>query len=324
MSKRRRILRIVLTVLGVLFIALGSFGFYRSRATRHEVKAADIGTPIRSSEMEKLIDEPGPIEVETVVGADWQVPLSGLVNLESEKAKQAGFKDKPEPIQVYLHAIKHPTRGLYIIDTGVERRFRDDPEHALVSASLAKRAGIPPFQVKTDTKTWLEGRSDKVQGVFFTHLHIDHVSGLRDVPNDVSLYTGPNEATERSLMNVASGFIVDTSLEGKGAISEWKFSRDEDGSFEGVLDVFGDQSFFAIWVPGHTAGSTAYLARTPKGPVLFTGDACHTVWGWENEVEPGSFSEDKGKSAASLKRLEALVKRHPKIDVRLGHQAKAS
>ena len=89
-----------------------------------------------------------------------------------------------------------------------------------------------------------------------------------------------------------------------------------------MLDVFGDGSFWAIWVPGHTAGSTAFVARTPNGPVLFTGDACHTTWGWQNGVEPGTFSEDQPKSAVSLSRLEKLVERHPHIDVRVGHQVR--
>jgi len=34
----------------------------------------------------------------------------------------------------------------------------------------------------------------------------------------------------------------------------------------------------------------------------------------------GEFSNDKPLSADSLASLEALVKRHPSIDVRLGHQ----
>ena len=91
-------------------------------------------------------------------------------------------------------------------------------------------------------------------------------------------------------------------------------------AFEGVVDIFGDGSAWALWVPGHTGGSTAYLLRTPRGPVLLTGDACHTRWGWDHSVEPGSFSSDVPRSAESLARLERLVAEHPGVDVRLGHQ----
>jgi hypothetical protein len=54
--------------------------------------------------------------------------------------------------------------------------------------------------------------------------------------------------------------------------------------------------------------------------VLYVGDACHTRWGWEHHVEPGTFSADRPKSVASLEQLEDLVLRHPTIEVRLGHQ----
>jgi glyoxylase-like metal-dependent hydrolase (beta-lactamase superfamily II) len=84
--------------------------------------------------------------------------------------------------------------------------------------------------------------------------------------------------------------------------------------------VFGDGSLWALLVPGHTPGSTAYLARTTKGPVLLTGDTCHTRWGWEHDVAPGSFTADHAANVESLKRLRALVAEHPAIDVRLGHQ----
>ncbi len=95
---------------------------------------------------------------------------------------------------------------------------------------------------------------------------------------------------------------------------------DPDGRFAGILDVFGDGSFWALWTPGHTPGSTSYLARTARGPVLFTGDVCHTRFGWENDVEPGSYLDDRGQAIESLARLRRLWREHPAMDVRLGHQ----
>ncbi len=87
-----------------------------------------------------------------------------------------------------------------------------------------------------------------------------------------------------------------------------------------MLDVFGDGSVWALWVPGHTPGSTAYLVRTAKGLVLFTGDACHTRWGWEHHVEPGTFTADGPLSALSFQRLQKFVEAHPGTEVRFGPQ----
>ena len=181
-------------------------------------------------------------------------------------------------------------------------------------------AHLDKLKVHMDTRAIVEEAGEPVQGVLLTHLHMDHVMGMRDVPAAVPVYVGPGDASERSLMNLFQKGIYDDALAGKAALREMRFAPDPDGVFDGVLDVFGDGTLWAIWVPGHTPGSVAYLARTPNGPVLLTGDACHSAWGWTHGVEPGTFSDDRAKSADSLARLERFVARHPKTDVRLGHQ----
>jgi len=286
----------------------------------HPSAPATWGVSSGSSAFEAAIEEPGPIEVESVESATWKVPLEGMVNLDHPAAKAAGLRDSEQPIVIYFHALRHPTRGLYIIDTGVEHALKSDPDHAVVRGLFAKLAKVDTVQVNVDLGTWLSKQPEALSGVFLTHLHLDHILGMRDVPPGTAVFSGPGETRAHAALNLFTRPITDRAFEGQNTIGEWQFHPDPQGRFRGVLDVFGDGSLWALHVPGHTAGSTAYLARTPKGPVLFVGDACHTSWGWEHRVEPGSFSSDVAESAASLAELEALVKRHPSIDVRLGHQ----
>jgi glyoxylase-like metal-dependent hydrolase (beta-lactamase superfamily II) len=291
--------------------------------THHEAVSMSIGVPGAASSLEADLDVPGPVAVETVVGAEWHVPRSGLLNLDHPKAKAAGLGDGEEPILIMFHAVRHPTRGLFLVDTGAERALRT-PEKggaAIQSSRLvAKLAHLDDMVVRTDTASWIARQNEPVRGVFLTHLHLDHVSGMRDLPPDAPVFVGPGETEGHAFMNLFTSGITDRALEGKGPLQALRFAPDPDGRFDGVLDVFGDRSFWAIWVPGHTAGSVAFVARTPHGPVLLTGDACHTAWGWQHGVEPGSFSDDRPASARSLARLEGLAARHPSIDVRLGHQ----
>ena len=156
--------------------------------------------------------------------------------------------------------------------------------------------------------------------MFLTHLHLDHVMGLPDVPKHTPIYAGPGETTPRSMQNLVLRPNIGRLLEGHESLSEWKFTPDAGGRFDGLVDVFGDGSVWAIWVPGHTPGSTAYLVRTAHGPVLLTGDASHTRWGWENDVEPGTYSHDADQSAASFRKLRAFALAHPNVEVRVGHQ----
>ena len=288
--------------------------------TSHSTKAADLGKPISSTAMEALIDQPGPIELKTVASADWAADLSGLLNLKDPKAVQAGLKDREEPIQIYTHLLRHPTQGFFMVDTGVSRRLVEDPASVGVGWVLRKFAKIERMQVRHDTLSVIKSEGVPLKGVFMTHLHLDHISGMPDVPKDVPVYTGPGEAEESKFENFFVQGMEDSFFDGRLALQELQFTKDADEKFDGVIDVFGDGSLFAISTPGHTAGHVSYLARTPTGPVLLTGDACHTRWGWEHGVEPGSYTFDRESERKSLLALKALSDRHPKMIVKLGHQ----
>jgi glyoxylase-like metal-dependent hydrolase (beta-lactamase superfamily II) len=289
-------------------------------ASGHPTGEARWGKPASSDELEQALEQPGPIEVESVAAATWQVPLEGLLNLEHPKARAAGLKSSEQPITIYFHALRHPTRGLFIVDTGVERALVNDREHAVVGGVVAKLAKLDTLRVNVDLQSWLARQPQPLAGVFLTHLHLDHILGMRDVPRGTPVFSGPGEARAHGSLNLFTRPITDRAFEGQATIAEWQFQPDARRRFRGVLDVFGDGTLWALHVPGHTPGSTAYLARTPSGPVLMVGDACHTSWGWDHGVEPGEFSQDIEQGAESLAELEALVKRHPRIDLRLGHQ----
>ena len=286
----------------------------------HPLGQPALGKSSSSTEMEGLINQPGPIELETINSADWVVALSGLINLKSPAAIAAGIKDRDEPIQVYAHLLKHPQRGNFLVDTGVSKKVVDDPGKVGLNWLIRNEMHIEKMQLRKSTAEILQSINGKLSGVFFTHLHLDHITGLPDIPKDVPLYIGASESTGKRLLNMFVHGTSDTLLEDKQPLQEWHFQPDPHNRFDGIIDVFEDGSVFAISVPGHTPGSVAYLVRTTRGPVLLTGDASHTRWGWEHSVEPGDFTEDHERNLSSLEKLKALVARHPQIEVRLGHQ----
>ena len=293
--------------------------------TSHGVQPATLGVPGSLQAVEAVLDQPGPIEVETVVAATWQVPLSGMLNFDDPRVQAAGLQDHDEPIQIFLHALRHPTRGTFLIDSGVQAALVNDREHAAIRGLVASVARLDRLHVQLDTRSWLQRQGTPLAGVFLTHLHLDHVLGLPDVPAATPIYAGPGEAQASSFENLFVQGTTDRELAGHLPLEEWQFAArttpESSAGIRAVLDVFGDGTLWALHVPGHTPGSTAYLARSPRGPVLFTGDACHTAWGWQHGVEPGTFSSDRARSRASLLALRDLVQRHPNIDVRLGHQS---
>ena len=286
--------------------------------TSHGTQAATLGTAKSTDDLLGALSQPGSVELESIASADWAVDRSGLINLGNPIAKDAGLKDGDEKIQIFFHVIRHPTKGTFIVDTGVETAFRSTPEKSAMSGLVRSAMHLEKLTVNQSLGEWL-ANEPKLDGVFLTHMHLDHITGMADVPNTTPVFTGPGEAKDSSFMYLFVRGSADKAMEGK-AISEWQFKADPTGTFDGVLDIFGDGSVWALWVPGHTPGSTAYLVRTTKGPVLLTGDASHTRWGWDNHVEPGTFTGEAQLGTQSFKKLQAFAAAHPEIEVRVGHQ----
>ena len=161
---------------------------------------------------------------------------------------------------------------------------------------------------------------DHIDMMVLTHLHFDHIGGLIDLPRTTVVYVGAGEAEQRSRANTLLGHPADAILEGFGPLREWAFQPDPDGVFDGVLDVFGDGSVWAIRVPGHSPGSTAYLINAVGGPKLVVGDAVSTRLGWDEGMPQPVAAAARADADASADRLRRFAAAHPGIEVFLGHQ----
>lgn len=305
-------------------------------ASTQPTRTAALGTPVSFARAEADLARPGPIRFERVSAADWAVARSGLINLDHPRARAAGLEDGLEPIEVFFYVLEHPKHGDYLVDSGIAQGFRAPGRHPDVSLAVESVLDTETLDIHVTTAEWLATRPRPVSGVFLTHLHLDHVMGLPDVPESVRVYVGPGEAEARGFLNLFSRGTIDRMLARDTPLEVWPFAGETRASggvdvvdttgvadvvdVVDVVDVFGDGSLFALHVPGHTAGSMAFLVRSTTGPRLLVGDSSHTRWGWENGVEPGTFTADAARNAESLAILRALAARHPEIEVHLGHQ----
>ena len=283
-------------------------------ASSVDTKPATLGKPATLQDMQAVINDPGPIVFEKHLAANWVVPLSGLLNLDHPKAVAARIKDREEPIQIFVYSLQHPKYGTFLVDSGISEKFLDTKNNDDVSFVVRQAMNIPALDVELTTAA-LKERVSGVDGIFLTHIHMDHIMGIADLAPGTQVYIGPGDTSARAVMHLPTRGTTDRLLANTDALQEWQFDTN------GIIDVFGDGSIWAIHTPGHTVGATAYLVRTTSGPQLLIGDATHTRWGWENGVEPGSYSQDMPLSVISLAMLKKLAQQYPQMAVHPGHQS---
>jgi glyoxylase-like metal-dependent hydrolase (beta-lactamase superfamily II) len=158
----------------------------------------------------------------------------------------------------------------YVLDAGEGR-------YALVDA------GMDPHAVVTA----LEGRgiaASAVKWVLLTHGHRDHLGGLSELPG-AEVYA---LASEVALIE-SEGHAVDHPLT-DGEVVQL-------GSLE--VEVFA--------IPGHTAGSAAFLSRG----VLFFGDSAGAKAEGSLKGAPRIFSDDVDENHRSLRALAERLKERP-------------
>lgn len=282
--------------------------------TRHPAMVADLGVPATTSEMTASLIRPGIVTFERVAFAHWTGGRGAFIDRDDPRTDVV--PQGSEAATIYAYVIDHPRFGRILIDAGVSAGLED-------RLNWVMRRGVRNLNVRIERTTgqWLADQTAP-GAVFLTHLHFDHVGGLIDLPLTTPIYLGKGEAQERSRINLLLGSPADAILHGYGPLREWAFQPDPDGGFEGVLDVFGDGSIWALRVPGHSAGSTAYLVNAIDGPKLVVGDAVSTRLGWEDGMPQPVPAAARASAERSAERLRRFATAHPMVEVFLGHQSR--
>ncbi|ALO28011.1 MBL fold metallo-hydrolase [Leptospira borgpetersenii] len=293
------------------------FLFSSCTVTSHTSNIIKLGKPFDLQNLSQA--SKGPILFQKMISADWAVKRSGLINLKDPKA--SALKSGDEPIQIYFYAIDHPKFGRYLIDTGISKVFRKDPKEWPISAIIMSLMNTEALKVRLTTDEWLNKDPKKIEGIFLTHLHLDHILGSMDFQPNVPMYVGPKEATNKRFLNLFVQKTTNRLLGENPTLYELSFQESQEASPFRALDFFGDQSLLIFHMEGHTKGSLAFLVQSSSGYQLVLGDSCHTSWGWENDVTPGDFTEDQEKNRISLDFLKNLASKLPEVQVHPGHQS---
>ena len=189
----------------------------------------------------------------------------------------------PLPINVYV--IEHRD-GLVLFDTGQDRASITDLEYFPSGLLMGPLYRMARFKMAVDQtlSALLESigyRADDVGTVVLSHLHGDHIGGLREVRQAELLVSRAEWDTLSGPWPELAG-VMRRHIELPGL--RWRQIEPAPihdlalAPFDAGHDLFGDGSLVLVPTPGHTAGSISLIVRRPGQPTIaLVGDLTYDV-----------------------------------------------
>jgi N-acyl homoserine lactone hydrolase len=197
------------------------------------------------------------------------------------------------PIHVFV--IEHED-GLILFDSGQDRAsvtdrdyYPSSPVMRLVYRRLA-RFEIAPTETVSAQLAALGYKAGDVRWVVLSHLHQDHIGGLRELTGArFVVSTTEWEAMTAPNAEMAGFLPRHTDLPG-ATWDKVTFEPTADSAlapFTSAHDLLGDGSLVLLPTPGHTAGSMSMLVRGRDAPLLLVGDLTYDVNVMRRGLVPG-------------------------------------
>ncbi|MGF2614479.1 N-acyl homoserine lactonase family protein [Rossellomorea vietnamensis] len=221
------------------------------------------------------------------------------------------WKKRWVPVSSYL--IEHP-KGKILIDTGWHEEIRTNQKkhlgrfaHSMFQGQLNKGSSI----LEQLNNFGLESKD--IDFVLLTHLHSDHVSGLKHVKEAKKIITSE---LEWKAANKKIGYIK--SMWDGVPIETFEMSEIPFGPFRKGLDLFGDGTLFLVHTPGHSDGMFSILVKMNNGWLLLASDVGYSQKSWEEIILPG-VTTNKVFAKKSLEWIKEFSKRKDCIKVIANH-----
>jgi N-acyl homoserine lactone hydrolase len=155
-------------------------GSYRPPSTQFQAPA------LSARDWESVLQRPSRVTLERLETGRVRVRMSDLIDFDDPKSK--GLTDETVFVPVFAYLLHHDDRGDYLIDAGLDRSFQ-----RITSGDVSGLFAFKFYAVQTageDLPAQLARRAARLHGVFFTHLHPDHLSGAASLPRDIPYIVG--------------------------------------------------------------------------------------------------------------------------------------
>lgn len=228
-----------------------------------------------------------------------------------------------------LHAavlVRHP-QGSFLFDTGLGRRVAE--QFAVNSAFHRQFFAYEGLAPAADQLAAHGVPASDIRRIIPSHMHWDHVSGLKDFPG-AEVWVGSQEL-EHARHGQPPGFIA-SQFDGDIRWRLFEFDGPAYMGYPASLDLFGDGSAVLVPMHGHTAGQVGLFLALPSGQRLFfIGD---TTWALEGVTTPAerpwlvrrvtNVDHDEARNRVAIVHVHRLMRAFPELVVVPAHDERVA
>ncbi|XDD46456.1 MBL fold metallo-hydrolase [Leptospira sp. WS39.C2] len=318
--------KLFIGIIVLLFISFTLYflGYPNQKIQIEESEIADKNTPIDKEQNgigADLLDGENPNQIPKLKGKSnlvFSILKTGEAKTLEGFVIEGGSIMKMVTVSHSGFYIQHP-KGSFLFDTGLGTNIKEQFEVFPFYLKI-----LMEYKLIETAKSQLESNGidhKSINDIFFSHLHWDHASGLKDFPN-ANIHSVKEELNNPL---IELGYIPSQF---DGETVKWKhlnFSNKPYASYAKSFDWFGDGTAVFVPMKGHSEGSVGLFLHTENGDVYFlTGDI---VWRKEGFIElkhkpRGArwiVDYDTKELGEEITRVHKLIKQNPKLIVVPAH-----
>jgi glyoxylase-like metal-dependent hydrolase (beta-lactamase superfamily II) len=230
--------------------------------------------------------------------------------------------------------LKHPKHGNILYDTGYSQRFFEvtNKYPMKIYADITKVI-VTQEDVATTKLKKLNISPKEINYIIISHFHADHYGAIEDFPNAKFIYYGsgfkkvhnmnPIMATSNAYI---STLIPKNFAERSIPIDDKLKQHSLNSIFENHFystDLFGDQSIYAVHLPGHARGQAGLFFRSKGEEYFLIADAAWQKKNFLNYDLPLPIAyllmDSVQDFKSTLKKIKTLSVKHPALNIIPSH-----
>lgn len=225
-------------------------------------------------------------------------------------------KEQRITIPVFAYLLCHP-KGIVLFDTGWNKGVRKHKNLTLLQQRLCDDPYLPAGQA-VDEQLQARGlKASDLDYVIPTHMHIDHVGGLKYVKRAKKIMV--NEVEWYAANNPKNALVFDKRCWDGVPVGIYRMEKTGLGPVGLSYDLFRDGTVQLVMTPGHTAGLINILIQNHGKMLDLAADCGFSRQSWIRNIRP-TVVDDADAMMKSLAWVNSIYQQENCIDCITCHE----